>query len=277
MRRYQDLQPGVEFTWKVGIIIKFGIIMLMDNVYIYGHHIKPQHFSYSSLDELVARNLGRLPELIAGKIPGETKKQWKSVDEIPADDFRDFNASVKLDLASFLGQSGQLDLDAVAAWVIASASKATPLRKCGLTQWCHLKSKLSGRCSRCMLMNDEVGFQWSTGSYVAYRFFSKDTARAFWMKLAPAWTEVKTAPKKFAWDVGDEVKLLDDVVVSDVREWKYKRGEVLRVYDINEHAFVPAPIPGETLTRVPGTKWSWDWVGYGWIPLEKAELARELP
>lgn len=46
--------------------------MMMDNVYIYGHHIKPQHFSYSSLDEPLARNLGRLLELIAGKRLGET-------------------------------------------------------------------------------------------------------------------------------------------------------------------------------------------------------------
>lgn len=127
-----------------------------------------------------------------------------------------------------------------------------------------------------MLMNDEVGFQWSTGSYVAYRFYDKTLAREFWKLLAPEWTEVKTASKQFKLDVGDEVELLEDFQVCDVQIWNYKRGSILRVYDINETKFVPAPIPNETLLKVPGTKWSWNWPGYGWIPLEKAKLVKEL-
>ncbi len=256
---------------------------VMHRVWIYGHHIKPQWQEFTSLKALAARNVGRLPELIAGKnLSSKSSKQWKPSTEIPADDFKDFSQ----DLAFLVGSSsfaGDFSLDTL-LWQVAEEidkkskvfSPSTTLRKCSLTQWSHLKTKLSRRCSRCMLMNDEVGFQQSTGSYVAYRFHDKSLAREFWKLLAPEWVEIKTAPKKFKWDVGDEVELLEDVEVSDVQCWRYEQGAVLRVYDINETKFVPAPIPNETLLKVPGTKWSWDWPGYGWIPLEKAKFVKEL-
>lgn len=254
----------------------------MHKVWIYGHHIKPHWYRFSSLQELVNKNIGRLPELIAGKKGEKMRKLWKLSSEIPADDFKDFNQQLKMDL---LGNdsSGKFSLDSLLVQVSEMARRSkifspdSALRKCPLTQWSHLKTKLDGqRCSRCMLMNDEVGFQWSTGSYVAYRFFDKTLARDFWKILAPVWALVKTAPKKFKWDVGDEVELLDEVSVNDVSRWDYKRGSILRIYDINDQAFVPAPIPNETLLKVEGTKWTWTWRGYGWIPLESAKLVKEL-
>ena len=60
---------------------------LINKVWIYGHHIKPQWQELTSLKELAARNVGRIPELIAGKnLSSKSSKQWKSSDEIPADD-----------------------------------------------------------------------------------------------------------------------------------------------------------------------------------------------
>lgn len=252
-------------------------------VWIYGHHIKPQWQEFTSLKELAARNVGRLPELIAGKnLSSKSSKQWKLSAEIPADDFKDFNQDLKF-LDGCNAFNGDFSLDTLlwqAAEEIGKKSKvfspSYALRKCGLTQWSHLKTKLAGKCSRCMLMNDEVGFQWSTGSYVAYRFYDKTLAREFWKLLTPSSAEVKVAPKQFKLDVGDEVELLEDFQVCDVQIWNYKRGSILRVYDVNETKFVPAPIPNETLLKVPGTKWSWDWPGYGWIPLEKVKLVKEL-
>lgn len=254
-----------------------------NKVWIYGHHIKPQWQEFTSLKELSARNVGRLPELIAGKnLSSKSSKQWKPSDEIPADDFKDFNQGLEI-LDGCSAFNGKFSLDTL-LWQVAEEiekkskvfSPSYALRKCGLTQWCHLKTKLAGRSSRCMLMNDEIGFQWSTGSYVAYRFYDKTLAREFWKLLAPEWAEVKIASKQFRLDVGDEVEMLEDFQVVDVQRWTYKRGSRLRVYDINETKFVPAPIPNETLLKVPGTKWSWDWPGYGWIPLEKAKLVKEL-
>jgi len=252
-------------------------------VWIYGHHVKPQWQEFSSLDELASRNIGQLPELIAGKdLSNKEKKRWKSSYEMPADDFKDFNQDLSF-LNSSSSFTGDFSLDEL-LWQVAEEinekskvfSEKTALRKCKLTQWSHLKTKLDGRCSRCMLMNDEVGFQWSTGSYVAYRFNDKTLARDFWKLLAPSWSEIEIATKQFKWDVGDEVELLDSVEVDDVQLWRYQKGDILRVYDINDEAFVPAPIPGKTLLRAPGTRWGWNWLGYGWIPLERAKLVKEL-
>lgn len=56
-------------------------------VWIYGHHIKPQWQEFTSLKELAARNVGRLPELIAGKNlsskSSKSSKQWKPSDDLP--------------------------------------------------------------------------------------------------------------------------------------------------------------------------------------------------
>lgn len=222
--------------------------------WIYGHHVKPQWTAeFSSLEELAKSNAGRLPEMIAGRsfVLGsekKTAKRWKVSSELPHDDFMDFRD----------GKS---------------------LRKCGLTQWCHLKSKLEGRCSRAMLMNDEIAFQWSTGSYVAWRLWDKKLARDLWTMLATGvpGAEVKTAEKKFMWDVGDRVQLVRDFTAAGMAgSVSFKRGKILRVYDISEKSFVPAPVQGETLLKIPGTKWAWAWLGYAEIPLECAELVEPL-
>lgn len=227
-------------------------------VWIYGHHIKPQWQEFTSLKELAARNAGRLPELIAGKnLFSKPSKRWKPSAEIPADDFKDSSQGLEF-LDGCSAFNGDFSLDTLlwqAAEEIGKKSKvfspSYALRKCGLTQW-------------------------STGSYVAYRFYDKTLAREFWKLLTPSSAEVKVAPKQFKLDVGDEVELLEDFQVVDVQPWTYKRGSRLRVYDINETKFVPAPIPNETLLKVPGTKWSWNWPGYGWIPLEKVKLVKEM-
>ena len=55
-----------------------------NKVWIYGHHIKPQWQEFTSLKELAARNVGRLPELIAGKnLSSKSSKQWKPSDDLP--------------------------------------------------------------------------------------------------------------------------------------------------------------------------------------------------
>lgn len=221
--------------------------------WIYGHHIKPQWLETSSLEDLARRNLGSLPKLISGK---KTWKICQGDDAVPTDDF-----TIDVEVQDIFGKT---------ACVVSK-----PLRTCGLTQFAHLKiDPLKSRTSRCMLMNDEVAFQFSTGSYVAYRLETKKLALDFWKMLVPELiSNARFEPKKFSLDVGDQIELLEDVLVD---RCIYRRGDVLRVYDINQDSFVPAPILGKTLLKIPGTRWAHEWIGYGWIPLKLAKLHKAL-
>lgn len=134
---------------------------------------------------------------------------------------------------------------------------------------------------RLILMNDEVMWQWKTGSDLVYRFESIAEAKRFWK-----WTldgivdsdEVFNVPEDdeslngCIFNIGDRVKLLEDVtffkkdldaesaMLSNVGKMQHlpdevilKKNMIVRVHDVQGDRFTVSPIDGLTAFRVPGT------------------------
>ena len=138
---------------------------------------------------------------------------------------------------------------------------------------------------RLMLMNDEVMWQWKTGSDLVYRFDDMLEALCFYEWVldglagdVKAHLVQKEPITKFC--VGDRVELLEDIEFSlscDLDDEskmlhlsyacgldsplygklpevvKLSKGEVVRVFDIDMDGFSISPIDGVTAFRVPGT------------------------
>ena len=127
---------------------------------------------------------------------------------------------------------------------------------------------------RLMLMNDEVMWQWKTGSDLVYRFDDMLEALCFYEWVldglagdVKAHLVQKEPITKFC--VGDRVELLEDVVFTwkDLdneskmlalrlnlpKEIVLKKGTVVRVFDVCSKGFSISPIDGVTAFRVPRT------------------------
>ena len=134
---------------------------------------------------------------------------------------------------------------------------------------------------RLMLMNDEVMWQWKTGSDLVYRFDDMLEALCFYEWVldglagdVKAHLVQKELITKFC--VGDRVELLEDIEFSlscDLDDEsrmlhlsyacglngklpevvKLSKGEVVRVFDVDMDGFSISPIDGVTAFRVPGT------------------------
>ena len=136
-----------------------------------------------------------------------------------------------------------------------------------------------------MLMNDEVMWQWKTGSDLVYRFDDMLEALCFYEWVldglagdVKAHLVQKEPITKFC--VGDRVELLEDIEFSlscDLDDEsrmlhlsyacgldsplygklpevvKLSKGEVVRVFDVDTDGFAISPIDGVTAFRVPGT------------------------
>lgn len=126
---------------------------------------------------------------------------------------------------------------------------------------------------RLMLMNDEVTWQWRTGSDLTYRFETIAEAEEFfiWI-LKHRIGEVKIYSMdhdNFRYKIGDRIRLLNDVVFTweDLdyesrmlalgmtlpKEIVLKKGTVVRVFDVAANGFVISPIDNFTAFRVPRT------------------------
>jgi len=56
----------------------------------------------------------------------------------------------------------------------------------------------------------------------------------------------------------------------------YKKGDQVRVYSTDNTSFIASGEDGKTLLRIPGTGGAKEWIGFGWIPLEKVKLVQSL-
>ena len=150
---------------------------------------------------------------------------------------------------------------------------------------------------RLMLMNDEVTWQWRTGSDLTYRFETIAEAKEFftWILMHRV-DEVKTCSAdadNFRYRVGDRVRLLDDVVFTwnDLdceskmlafgmtlpKEVVLKKGTVVRVFDVDADGLAISPIDNVTAFRVPRTGGAK--VVYGsktFLPFDAVELVKRV-
>ena len=150
---------------------------------------------------------------------------------------------------------------------------------------------------RLMLMNDEVTWQWRTGSDLTYRFETIAEAKDFftWI-LMHRINEVKTCSAdagNFRYRVGDRVRLLDDVAFTwnDLdceskmlafgmtlpKEVVLKKGTVVRVFDVDADGLAISPIDNVTAFRVPRTGGAK--VVYGsktFLPFDVVELVKRV-
>ena len=150
---------------------------------------------------------------------------------------------------------------------------------------------------RIMLMNDEVTWQWKTGSDLTYRFESISEAEDFfkWV-LKSRLSEVKIIsaekPAHFKFKVGDRVKLLSDITFTEddldiesrmfsfglnfPSEVLFKTGEEVRVFDVCADGFSISPIDKRTAFRIPGTGGGKAIIGsQTCLSWDTAELVRE--
>lgn len=135
---------------------------------------------------------------------------------------------------------------------------------------------------RLMLMNDEVMWQWKTGSDLVYRFDDLIEALDFyeWVLDGVIGDVIehlveKELVTKFC--VGDRVELLEDIeynlsydldpesrmlaltqqglprCAEILKHVKLSKGEVVRVFNVDMNGFSISPIDGVTAFRVPGT------------------------
>lgn len=144
-------------------------------------------------------------------------------------------------------------------------------------QYCILKYKSAGRFKyhKLMLMNDEVSFLYATGSYKCIRFNNMKEAKDFYEYLCKKSNIINYKISNYntnsKFNIGYEFELLEDFE-------NYTTGKTYRIYDSgkagegllesNYEWVCPSPIIGETMCKIPNTKWSYIWNGYCQIPVD---------
>ena len=167
-------------------------------------------------------------------------------------------------------------------------------RSGGLVQWaertCGSLHPVSGTVCRIALANDEVLWQWRTGSVLVYRFESLKEARDFY-KLLFGEDVAIFIKQDDGIIVGDKVKFKRDVVVtnpiaswssifgylsSDV--WNFYKDYVVRVADVSRDgkSFVATGVDGYDLIKIPRSGGAKMLKSYGWIPVEYIEKKRKM-
>ena len=153
---------------------------------------------------------------------------------------------------------------------------------------------------RLVLMNDEVLWQWKTGSDLTYRFESCAEAEAFYRYCLADKTNdniaVSHQPQPFAFNVGDAVRLTQDVLlVTDLEESEqlfvglrgmdlpssvlFKSGEIVRVFQTAADGFYISPIDNRTAFRIPKTGGAKIFIGLNdseIVPYSAAELVHAV-
>ena len=147
------------------------------------------------------------------------------------------------------------------------------------------------RANRLLLMNDEVVWQWKTGSVLCYRFICDSKAAELFYrwcldgKTDDGQVHVTREETPFKFKIGDEVEMLEDVDIlpnavgmfaNFSGYFGYKKGEKVRVYSVDDKSFIASGEDGKTLIRIPRTGGAKEWIGSGPIPVEKAELVKPL-
>lgn len=150
----------------------------------------------------------------------------------------------------------------------------------------------SGTICRTALANDEVLWQWRTGSVLAFRFESLRESRAFWNYIFPNIEESSISTKEVTGlIVGDRVRFKMDVAVSQPSvfefldfsssqhpSWRFEKDHEVRVADVSEDGkfFIATPVDGHDAIRIPGTGGAKLIKSFGWISSEAVEISKKM-
>jgi len=167
-------------------------------------------------------------------------------------------------------------------------------RSGGLVQWaekvCGSRHPFSGQTCRTTLANDEVLWQWRTGSVLVYRFESLIEAENFYKLLFGDVVEISRKEVKGLL-VGSKVKfketfgivnplgrLTDSFGYFTTSSWTIPKGYVARVYDVSQDGkyFMVTGVDGYDLIRVPNSGGAKMFLSVGWIPVDEVEVIEEM-
>lgn len=124
---------------------------------------------------------------------------------------------------------------------------------------------------RCVLMNDEVMWQWKTGSPLYYRFESPTEALAFYEYIfAGISLPIRKTKVARSYQVGDYIQLKKDFHAESELSpgFTFEAGMICRVYNSGKDWIMVSPIDGVTAIRIPGTGGSKMLLGFSKIPLK---------
>lgn len=128
---------------------------------------------------------------------------------------------------------------------------------------------------RVVLMNDEVLWQWKTGSVLYYRFESSIEAEKFFKFCMGGndFSYIRHNKIKTPYQVGDYFQLTEDFTAgSDMApEFPFQKGMVLRVYAAGNNWVMPSAVDRMTAIRIPNTGGAKMLFGMGKIPLDKIQ------
>lgn len=134
-------------------------------------------------------------------------------------------------------------------------------------------------------MNDEVLWQWRTGSVLTYRFLDFQESQSFYEFLfeeklgEDAGVEKEVLEYQDELKVGDWIRFKRDVVAGPcvAGNWRWSKGELGRVYDVSPDGkmLVVSGEDGKTYLKIPKTGGSKLWISYSWIPSSEVEKLSE--
>lgn len=167
-------------------------------------------------------------------------------------------------------------------------------RSGGLVQWaekvCGSRHPFTDQICRVALANDEVLWQWRTGSVLVYRLESLAEAERLYKLLFGAEAEISRKESKGLL-VGSKVrfkepfgiinplgKLTDSLGYFIASDWVVPKDYVARVYDVSPDGkhFMVTGVDGFDLVRVPGSGGAKMFLSAGWIPIDAVEVVEEM-
>ena len=164
----------------------------------------------------------------------------------------------------------------------------------GLVQWaektCGSRHPSSGTICRIALANDEVLWQWRTGSVLVYRFESLAEAENFYKLLFGAEANISRKAVDSLL-VGSKVKFKEPVgIVNPLGKlsaalgyfapsnWVVPKDYVARVYDVSPDGkqFMVTGVDGFDLIRIPRSGGAKMFLSIGWIPTAAVETVEPM-
>lgn len=222
----------------------------MKNCYIYDAHVKTGYLkSYNSFKDLYGEGLPRKQKGIEFLVESGKKLQQSS-----GDIFDDIGFNREL------SQSCEIHFGNPKMSLEPRASDPNSIQQIFTESY-----------DRCVLMNDEVMWQWKTGSPLYYRFESSSEALAFYEYIfAGISLQIRKSKITKPYQVGDYIQFTKDFFAESELSpgFTYKTDMICRVYHSGKDWIMVSPIDGLTAIRMPGTGGSKMLLGFSKIPLD---------
>lgn len=225
----------------------------MKNCYIYGAHVKTGYYKpYKSFKDLYQDGLPRKKKGIEFLV-----KSGKYIQPYLGDIYDDIGFNREL------SQSCEIHFGYPRMGLETRASDPN-----------NIQQILTQSYDRVVLMNDEVLWQWKTGSVLYYRFENDSETLSFFKYIFDGLIDVSKYIRKSKtnnpYQVGDYIQFTKDFYAESELSpgFTYKTGMICRVYHSEKDWIMVSPIDGVTAIRMPGTGGSKMLLGFSKIPLD---------